>query len=80
MKADIERVVDLASGKRSILKGFVTRAEWIGHPEHPYRHAPFNAGGVPCMVLFEGAQPLFKLDDVNQFHDQDVMDKFLEDL
>ena len=54
-KDDIERIVGLAEGKRTVLKGVVTRAEWSGQSGHPYRHAPFNAGGVPCMVLFEGA-------------------------
>jgi len=33
----------------------VTRDEWIGNKEHPYRnHKAFKCNGVPTLILFDG--------------------------
>ena len=79
-KGDIMRVVGLAQNmNREILKGNVTREEWRGNQDHPFRQAPFGAGGVPCMLLLEGNNVLHKVEDLGQFHDQDLMDLFLDE-
>ena len=64
-KPSIQRIVDAASNQRVILKGIVTRDEWSGNVEHPYRKAPFGAQGVPTVVLFEGTNALHKVDDLD---------------
>ena len=64
-KPSIQRIVDAASNQRVILKGIVTRDEWRGNVEHPYRKAPFGAQGVPTVVLFEGTNALHKVDDLD---------------
>ena len=77
-KPHIQRIVDAANG-RPILKGIVTRDEWRGNTEHPYRKAPFGAQGVPTVILYDGQNSLHKVDDLDQFADNDLMDMFLDE-
>ena len=79
-KPSIQRIVDQASGNRVILKGIVTRDEWRGNTGHAYRLNPYNAQGVPTMVLYEGMNALHRVDELTGFADNDLMDMFLEDL
>ena len=79
-KPHIQRIIDAVDGRRVILKGIVARNEWMGNQEHPFRKAPFGANGVPTVGLFEGANLLHKVDDVDQFADNDLMDMFLDEL
>ena len=79
-KPSITRIVDTAANSgRPVLKGIVTRDEWSGNAAHPYRQAPFGANGVPTMVLYEGTNPLHKVDDLEQFADNDLMDMFMDE-
>ena len=79
-KPQIQRMVDAAGGNRKILKGIVARNEWMGNQGHPYRQAPFGAGGVPTVVLFEGSNALHKVDDLGDFANNDMMDMFLDEM
>ena len=67
------------NGGRPVLKGIVTRDEWRGNADHPYRQPPFGAQGVPTMVLFEGTNKLHAVDDLEQFGDNDLMDMFMDE-
>ena len=80
-KPSIGRIVDAAiAGGRSVLKGIVTREEWRGNEAHGYRQVPFNAAGVPTVVLFEGQTSLHKVDDLDDFANNDMMDMFLDEM
>ena len=79
-KPHIQRIVDEAAGRIDFLKGIVTREEWRGNTGHPYRQAPYGAQGVPTVIRFEGKQALYKVDELDQFQDQDAMNMFLDDL
>ena len=54
----VDRVVNEAvENGRNVLKGTVTHQEWKGWSEgknHPYRKDPYDASGVPTMILFQG--------------------------
>ena len=63
----IQRIFEAANGSRVFIKGNVTREEWRGNAGHPFRQAPFNAGGVPCVGLFQGSTQLYKVDDLGEF-------------
>ena len=77
-KPHIQRIID-AAGEKVILKGIAARNEWMGNQEHPFRKAPFGANGVPTVVLFEGSNALHKVDDLDSFADNDLMDMLLDD-
>ena len=78
-KPFISHIVEVAENYgRAVLKGTVTRQEWRGNAKHPYRQAPFKAQGVPTMVLYEGTKQLHKVDDLTQFFDNDLMNKFVD--
>ena len=79
-KPYIQRITDLCVERgRPVIKGIVTREEWRGNAAHPYRHHPYNAGGVPTMVLFDGSNALFKIDEQAQFADEGFMNMFLDE-
>ena len=77
-KPAITRIVD--AGARPVLKGIVSRGEWRGNAEHPYkRHPAIKAAGVPSLILFEGGMELHRVDDLANFAQEDLMDMFNED-
>lgn len=78
-KDHIKRIVDLAAGKRAVLKGVVTSDEWLGNAAHPYRKAPLGASGVPCMGLYQGRECLLKVADLDSFANDDLMNMLLEE-
>ena len=78
-KDQIKRITDQAAGKRTVLKGIVARAEWMGNAAHPYRQAPLSAGGVPTMCLFEGSNSMHSVGDLDSFANEDLMDMFLDE-
>ena len=80
-KPQIDRIIAAATaGSRKVLKGIVSREEWSGNAAHPFRQPPFGAQGVPTMVLYEGTNALYKVDDLEAFADSDQMDMFLDEL
>ena len=42
-KPNIARIVEAGSSDKAFLKGIVSRNEWMGNKDHPYRQAPFGA-------------------------------------
>eukprot|EP00806_Schmidingerella_arcuata_P007518 Macronucleus_7890.p1 GENE.Macronucleus_7890~~Macronucleus_7890.p1 ORF type:complete len:128 (+),score=45.41 Macronucleus_7890:1-384(+) len=79
-KPHIQRIVDAAAGRIDFIKGIVTRDEWRGNTAHPYRQPPYGAQGVPTIVLYEGRNALYRVDDLEQFTDSDAMDMFLDEM
>ena len=77
-KPIIQKLVD--AGSRPILKGIVTREEWRGNASHPYKANPvYQAAGVPSVILYEGDGALHRVDDLNDFANEEMMALFLED-
>ena len=64
--------------KRLILKGEVqTRDEWVGVSTHPFKvHPLIKAGGVPSMILFDGKNPLHRVEDLDGFKNDELMNMF----
>lgn len=59
-----------------VIEAPVSREEWKGNATHPYRHAPFNAGGVPCLLrLGPGGEVLGSLTEGELMSEQ--LDVFL---
>ena len=76
----IQRIIDEAAGRIDFLKGVVTHIEWDDNPNHPYRQPPYGVQVVPTVIRFEGKRALYKVDELDQFQDQDAMSMFLDDL
>merc|ERR1712086_1112641 len=67
-KPSINRVIEACNaGNRKVIKGIVTRDEWSGNAAHVYRQPPFDAQGVPTMILYEGSNALYKVDELEAF-------------
>ena len=66
--------------ERSVLKGVVqTKEEWVGVATHPYKvHARIKAGGVPSMVLFDGKNELMRVEDLESFKNEDMLNMLLD--
>ena len=64
---------------RTVLKGVVMeKDDWVGNASHPYkRHPIIKAGGVPSLILFEGRNELLRVDDLDLFTNEKLMDMFL---
>ena len=75
----IAKILDQAT--RPVLKGVVeTKEEWVGVSTHPYKVHPLcKAGGVPCMILFEGNNELHRVEDLDGFKNDDLMAMFNDD-
>ena len=77
-KPQIDKLVE--AGSRHILKGIVVRDEWMGNADHPYKkEANFKAAGVPTLILFEGENELHRVDNLDDFANDELMALFLED-
>ena len=79
-KPNIARITEACNGRRVVLKGIVTRDEWRGNAAHAFRQSPYGAEGVPTMAMYEGENQLHKVDDLDNFADNDLMDMFLDEL
>ena len=66
---------------RKVVKGLVmTRDEWVGVSTHPYKvHPQIKAGGVPSMTVFLGKNELVRIEDLESFKNDDLMDMLLDD-
>merc|ERR1712166_838675 len=62
---------------KTFIKCSVTRDEWIGKPDQPYRqHNVMQAPGVPCMILCQGSQVMMRADNLDDFANEDLMNEF----
>ena len=66
---------------RNVFKGTVqTKEEWVGNASHPYKlHHIIKARGVPSLILFEGQQELLRIDDLDDFKNDEMMKMMFED-
>ena len=66
---------------RTVVKALVqTKEEWVGNASHPYKaHPLIKAGGVPGMLLFEGKNVLHRVEDLDDFKNEGLMQMFFED-
>ena len=56
-----------------VVKANVTRDEWKGNAEHPFRtHPQLGCKGVPTIIVFEKDEQLVKVDDHSLLDDEKV--------
>ena len=51
----------------------MTRSEWKGNSDHPYRTAPYNVQSVPAILLFDGDEVIFQIEDLSDFFSDSKM-------
>ena len=67
-KPILEQAFESSLGDKTLVKATVTRDEWKGNKDHPYRtHASLKLGGVPTLVVLKGAHQLAKLEEGELF-------------
>ena len=78
-KPKINEVIEAVSGKVKVVVAYVTREEWRGNADHPYRkHPHFRVSGVPTMLLFEGDQEMTRAENLDDFANEDLLTMFKE--
>ena len=59
------------------IKASVTREEWRGNDDHPYKkHAVLQLAGVPSLLLMQGQQVMMRADDLEHYNNEDLMQEF----
>merc|ERR1740117_425099 len=62
--------------KLQVITCKVTRDEWIGQPDQPYRkHPKLACVGVPSMLLCQGTNVLMRAESVPDFENEDLMEE-----
>ena len=58
----------------------MTKEEWVRVSTHPYKvHPQIKAGGVPGLILFQGANEISRIEDSEKFQSEETMDMLLTD-
>uniref|UniRef100_A0A7S3SHM9 Thioredoxin domain-containing protein n=1 Tax=Strombidinopsis acuminata TaxID=141414 RepID=A0A7S3SHM9_9SPIT len=78
-KPKIKEVVEAVAGKVKVIVASVTRNEWRGNADHPYKkHGVFHVTGVPTMVLFEEENEMARAQNLDDFANEDLLNMFKE--
>ena len=78
-KPVIANVIANTTAKK-MLRAAVTRAEWRGNAEHPYKKHPIlQVAGVPTLLLCKGDTVMCRADDLDEhFANEGVMEGFID--
>ena len=78
-KPKIKEVCEAVAGKVRVIVASVTRNEWRGNADHPYKkHSVFKCTGVPTMLLFEEENEMARAENLDDFANEDLLTMFKE--